>query len=106
MSLNRPVDDYRDNYQTTPQQDAGNYQGNNEQQFDSFRAEFDQKLQQLNPSINLEKDIRGLFEVVSVVPAGIPSTVYDQIKIYTSAGTFRFYWYDYVNHAWRFATGT
>lgn len=50
--------------------------------------------------------IIGLFEVVSAVPTGVPTSPYDQIKIYTNSTTYRLYWYDQVNHAWRFATGT
>lgn len=106
MLPNKPVDDYQNDYQTTPQQDAGNYQGNNDQQFDAVREEFDRKLQSFIPSVNLDKDIRGLFEVVNVAPTGTPSTVYDQIKIYTNGATLRFYWYDYVGHLWHYVTAT
>lgn len=56
--------------------------------------------------VNLNTDIIGLFEVVSVVPTGIPRDVYDQVKIYTNSTTYRLYWYDQVNDAWRYATGT
>lgn len=56
--------------------------------------------------INFNTDIIGLFEVVSAAPSGTPKNVYDQVKIYTNGTTYRLYWYDQVNHAWRYATGT
>lgn len=59
-----------------------------------------------NPKLNLDTDIYGMFEVVSAVPTLTPKTAYDQIKIYTNATTYRLYWYDWVNHAWHYATGT
>lgn len=56
--------------------------------------------------VNLDTNIYGLFEVVSAIPSGTPKSVYDQIKIYTNSTTYRLYWYDQVNHAWRYASGT
>ena len=51
-------------------------------------------------------DIFGKIEVVSTAPVGVPQTISGQLKIYTSGGTYRFYWYDTTNGAWRYATGT
>lgn len=57
-------------------------------------------------SVNLDTQVLGMFEVVSVVPTTAPRTAYEQIKIYTNSTTYRLYWYDWKNHAWRYATGT
>ena len=57
--------------------------------------------QQLNMPINLDTGVAGMFEVVSSVPTGVPRSLFEQIKIYTTATTYRLYWYDWVNHAWR-----
>jgi hypothetical protein len=56
--------------------------------------------------VNLNTDIIGLFEVVSVVPTGTPRDLYDQIKIYSNSTTYRLYWYDSTSAAWRYASGT
>lgn len=56
--------------------------------------------------INLNTDILGLFEVVSVAPTGVPRDVYDQIKIYVNSTTYRLYWYDNVGHVWHYVTAT
>lgn len=58
------------------------------------------------PPIQLETDIRGLFEVVSAVPTAIPRTVYDQVKIYVNSTTYRLYWYDANAHVWHYVTAT
>lgn len=52
------------------------------------------------------KNITSFIEVVGTVPAGSPKNYFDQFKIYISGGTLRFYMYDYVNNAWRYATLT
>ena len=36
---------------------------------------------------------------------GKPQTFYDQFFIYQTSTTYRFYWYDTVNNAWRYAVG-
>lgn len=59
-----------------------------------------------NRPINLETDLYGLFETVSVAPTGTPSIAYDQIKIYVNSTTYRFYWYDSVGHVWHYVTAT
>lgn len=51
-------------------------------------------------------DLDILFQTVSVVPTTVPKTIYDQVQIYTNSTTYRLYWYDAVNKAWRYATGT
>lgn len=56
--------------------------------------------------VTIETDLLGMFEVVSAVPTLTPRTAYDQIKIYSNSTTYRLYWYDWVNNAWRYATGT
>lgn len=50
--------------------------------------------------------LRGLFQVTDTVPTSKPVSVVDQIVIYTNGATYRLYWYDWVNDAWRYATGT
>lgn len=52
------------------------------------------------------KHIFGLFEVVSSAPTTTPKTSYDQVKIYSSGGTFRLYVYDSVGGAWHYASLT
>jgi hypothetical protein len=52
------------------------------------------------------KHIFGQFEVVSSAPTTVPKTAYDNIKIYSSGGTFRIYVYDSVGGAWHYATLT
>lgn len=59
-----------------------------------------------NKRINIDTDVFGLFETVSAVPAGIPQTVYDQVKIYVNGATLRLYWYDSVAHVWHYVTAT
>lgn len=66
-----------------------------------------QKVEQMqNTRINFNTDIIGLFETVSAVPTGIPTSPYEQIKIYVSGGTLRLYWYDSVAHVWHYVTAT
>lgn len=57
------------------------------------------------PRIQLRTDIAGLFETVSSIPTGVPKDIFGQIKIYTSGASYRLYWYDTANGAWRYATG-
>jgi hypothetical protein len=64
----------------------------------------DQRLASFGVQLNTQ--VQGLFEVVSAVPAGTPSNVFDQIKIYINGGTKTLYLYDYINHAWRSVTLT
>jgi hypothetical protein len=56
--------------------------------------------------IDLNTDITGLFEVVSVAPSAIPKDLYDQVKIYVNGATYRLYWYDFVGHVWHYVTAT
>ena len=51
-------------------------------------------------------DILGKFEVVSTAPAGKPSSISGQIKIYTSGSTYRLYWYDTTAGTWHYVTAT
>lgn len=55
--------------------------------------------------INLQ-DIQGLIRTVSVAPTHAPRNLFEQFVIYTNGVTYRFYWYDTTNNAWRYATGT
>jgi hypothetical protein len=59
----------------------------------------------IDAHVNL-RDILGSIEVVSVAPAGKPTTIGGQLKIYSNGATYRLYWYDTVAGAWRYATGT
>lgn len=52
------------------------------------------------------KNLFGLFETVSVAPTTVPKTTYDNIKVYSSGGTFRLYIYDAVGGAWHYTTLT
>lgn len=59
-----------------------------------------------NPHMELDTDIFGLFETVSVAPTTIPKILFDQIKVYKNSTTLRLYVYDANNTAWRFVTLT
>lgn len=59
-----------------------------------------------NGRIVFNTGIIGLFETVSVAPTGIPTSPYDQVKIYVNSTTYRLYWYDGVGHAWHYVTAT
>ena len=64
-----------------------------------------QQIQQLmNRRVNLNTDIVGLFETVSATPTLIPTSPYEQIKIYLNGGTAKIYWHD--GTAWRSAGDT
>lgn len=58
-----------------------------------------------SPKIEL-KNLKGLFEVVSVAPANAPKNIFGQIKLYINGANYRLYIYDYVNGAWRYASLT
>lgn len=51
-------------------------------------------------------DLFGLFETVSTVPTISPLSIFDQVKLYSNAGTFKLYVFDATNNAWRFVTLT
>lgn len=42
---------------------------------------------------------------VSAAPSHTPKRFVDQFRIYKNGTTYRFYWYDYSNAEWRYATG-
>lgn len=48
----------------------------------------------------------GKIEVVSAAPAGKPTSIFGQFKIYTNGATLRFYWYDTTAGAWHYVTAT
>lgn len=50
------------------------------------------------------RDIGGLFEVVTVAPAGVPKNCWEQIKIFDNAGTPELHVYDYIAQTWRVFT--
>lgn len=52
--------------------------------------------------INLNTDVIGMFETVAAIPAGVPVTPYNQIKIYNNT----LYFYDSLGHAWHAAGGS
>lgn len=66
----------------------------------------DIKAQLANPHVDLDTDISGLFQTVSVPPTTIPQSPYDQVQIYSNGSTYRLYIYDGVNRAWHYATLT
>lgn len=47
-----------------------------------------------------------LIPTVSTAPSHTPRRFADQFRIYSNGVTYRLYWYDAVNAAWRYATGT
>lgn len=49
---------------------------------------------------NLNTDILGLFETVTVAPTGTPFNIFQQIKLATISGTTYLYIYDTKAHAW------
>lgn len=59
-----------------------------------------------NTRINFNTDLIGLFETVSVAPAGVPVSPYDQVKIYVNSTTYRLYWYDGVGKVWHYVSAT
>lgn len=64
-----------------------------------------QKLQDyMNTRTNLNTDIIGLFETVTVAPTGIPTSPYEQIKVAVISGTSYLYVYDSANHTWKRVT--
>lgn len=70
-------------------------------------ADINNKIEQLqNKRTNFNTDIIGLYETVSVAPTGVPTSPYEQIKIYVNGATLRFYWYDSVAHVWHYVTAT
>ena len=50
-------------------------------------------------------DILGMVKTVSVAPTHTPRSLLEQVLIYSNGATYRFYWYDTINKAWRYATG-
>lgn len=56
--------------------------------------------------INLNTDIIGLFQTVSVAPTQIPNSPYQQIQLYVNGATYRLYVYDGVNGVWHYASLT
>ena len=76
-----------------------------------MEKEFKHEIQEIDNSVNPVPEnklhnIVGNFEVVSSAPTGNPTNFQNQIKIYSNGSTYRLYWYDTVNHAWRYASGT
>lgn len=58
------------------------------------------------PRINLNTDILGMLETVSTAPTAVPTSIYEQVKIYTNGATLRFYWFDVANNTWHYVTAT
>ena len=52
------------------------------------------------------KNITDFLQVVSSIPSATPKNFFDQVKIYSSGGTFRLYVYNYIDNTWRYATLT
>lgn len=67
------------------------------------------EIQEGKPSLNpvqRTQDIFGMFQTVTSAPTGTPRNFAEQIKVYSSGGTFRIYIYDTVSNAWKNATLT
>lgn len=56
--------------------------------------------------VNLNTDIIGMFETLTVAPTGVPFNIFQQIKIAKISGTSYLYVYDTLNHVWLRATIT
>ena len=59
-----------------------------------------------NKRLNLNTDIIGLFETVSVAPTKTPISPWGQVKIYVNGATYRLYWYDANANVWHYVTAT
>lgn len=59
----------------------------------------------LNP-VTRAQDVFGMFQTVTTAPTLTPRNFIEQVKIYSSGGTFRIYIYDTVSNAWKFSTLT
>lgn len=57
------------------------------------------------PPIKLQ-DIINFFPSVSTAPTDAPKRFVDQVKTYSSGGTYRLYIYDIVDKAWRYVALT
>lgn len=63
------------------------------------------------PQLNFQKEARiedlwGMVKTVSTAPTWTPRKFSEQFAIYSNSTTYRFYWYDTTNNAWRYASGT
>lgn len=74
-----------------------------EQQIASLQQGFGQME---NKRVNLNTDIIGLFETVTIAPTLTPKSPYDQIKISVISGTTALNVYDATNHVWKKVTLT
>jgi len=52
------------------------------------------------------ENIFGMIRTVDAVPTHTPRNLFEQIIIYTSGATLRFYWYDVTNNLWHYVTAT
>lgn len=59
----------------------------------------------INP-VQRAQDVFGMFQTVTAAPTKTPRNFFEQVKIYSSGGTFRIYIYDTVSNAWKYATLT
>jgi regulator of protease activity HflC (stomatin/prohibitin superfamily) len=72
---------------------------------DTYKNEIEQVDNSVNPAVqNQLRDVFGNIEVVSAVPTEVPIRLDQQIKIYVSGGTSRFYIYDTSTATWKYAT--
>lgn len=55
--------------------------------------------------VNLQ-DIANFFPTVDTAPTQQPKKFFDQIRLYSSGGTYRLYIYDTTDKAWRYASLT
>lgn len=61
------------------------------------------------PVLNTYNDVQsitGLFKTVSVVPTGIPRSIFQQIQLYVNGSTTKLYFYDTVSNTWIGLTNT
>lgn len=76
---------------------------NMEKDFKHEMKEVDTNLNKVErPSLS---SLMGHFQTVSVAPTVVPGSFQNQIQIYSNGATYRLYWYDTTNNAWRYATG-
>jgi len=67
--------------------------------------EYEEPSFKINPE-NRIGELTDFIKTTDSVPAWVPRRFEEQFAIYTSGSTYRFYWYDTTNGAWRYATGT
>lgn len=73
------------------------------------KLDIENKVDEGKPTLNpvpRAQDVFGMFQTVTAAPTKTPRNFFEQVKIYSSGGTFRIYIYDTVSNAWKYATLT